>query len=377
MNVRRFEVTNQIKYLSLDAIKQGIATPAVSRWAYILHDKDDAEAHYHVMVWLSYPCDTFYIAKWFGVEEQFVNKMHSECGALEYLTHKNAPDKYQYADSEVVSNFNIQQEIEKQKKKKSRDARLAEIINGIDAGTIREFNLHDYVTAVEYNSYRRGIENAFAYRKMKLREQERNMQCIFITGQSGSGKTTYAKQIAQEHGFSVFVSSGSNDVLDGYAGQECIILDDLRPSCMGLSDLLKMLDNNTSSTVKSRYFNKVLECKMIIITTTKSLETFFSEVFEKENESAIQLMRRCETVVEMDTDKIVFKVWQKKSRQYKAFRSIDNFVLDSFKVDDMTEAEALDKLSSLLHLSVDVVDELKNNGAEYLDGQLQLSDNPF
>lgn len=39
-----------------------------------------------------------------------------------------------------------------------------------------------------------------------------------------------------------------------------IILVDLRPSCMGLSDLLKMLDNNTSSTVKSRYKNKVLEC---------------------------------------------------------------------------------------------------------------------
>ena len=95
------------------------------------------------------------------------------------------------------------------------------------------------------------------------------MNCIFITGASGTGKSTYAKQIASENNLSVYISSGSNDVLDDYQGQDCIILDDLRPSCMGLSDLLKMLDNNTASTVKSRYKNKVLECKMIIITTTR------------------------------------------------------------------------------------------------------------
>ncbi|MGM8317295.1 AAA family ATPase, partial [Clostridium perfringens] len=83
------------------------------------------------------------------------------------------------------------------------------------------------------------------------------MECYFVTGKSGTGKTTYAKQLAKEKGYSVYISSGSNDVLDSYQGQDCIILDDLRPSCMGLSDLLKMLDNNTSSTVKSRYKNKV------------------------------------------------------------------------------------------------------------------------
>lgn len=99
-------------------------------------------------------------------------------------------------------------------------------------------------------------------------------------------------------------------------------------------------------------------------------------------------MRRCETVVEMDTEKIVIKVWQKKSRQYKAFNPISNFVLDQFKVEDMTEEQMLDKISEVLHLSADVVDELKNNGAEYLNGQTQydtkklphfdeLSDNPF
>ncbi|MFT2804469.1 tRNA methyl transferase PRC-barrel domain-containing protein, partial [Candidatus Phytoplasma asteris] len=79
-----------------------------------------------------------------------------------------------------------------------------------------------------------------------LKGIERNMECVFITGMSGSGKTTLAKKIAKDKNYQTYISSGSNDVLDDYQGQECIILDDLRSNCLGLTDLLKMLDNNTS-----------------------------------------------------------------------------------------------------------------------------------
>lgn len=394
MKRRKYEVVSDLEHLPKEKMLEGIANSAVRQWAYILHDKDVNEdgtpvkPHWHVHVYLNDSYDSKYVARWFGVPEHLLEKIKDDEGSLEYLTHANRPEKHRYAKEEVVANFDLEEEIKKAKERKAKKMRLSDLLHGIDDGTIRRYNLYDYVSVEEYYSFARAIEKAFEYRTMRLRGADRNMQCIFITGQSGSGKTTYAKQLAENSGFSVFVSSGSNDVLDGYAGQECIILDDLRPSCMGLSDLLKMLDNNTSSTVKSRYFNKVLECKMIIITTTKSLETFFSEVFERENESAIQLMRRCETVVEMDTEKIVIKVWQKKSRQYKAFNPIRNFVLDQFKVEDMTEEQMLDKISEVLHLSADVVDELKNNGAEYLNGQTQydtkklphfdeLSDNPF
>lgn len=95
--------------------------------------------------------------------------------------------------------------------------------------------------------------------------------------------------MCEDKGYSVFVSSGSNDVLDGYAEQDCIILDDLRPSCMGLSDLLKMLDNNTASTVKSRYKNKVLECKLIIVTSVLKIDEFFNGVFKEQKEPIVQL----------------------------------------------------------------------------------------
>lgn len=150
------------------------------------------------------------------------------------------------------------------------------------------------------------------------------MECYFITGKSGTGKTTYAKQLAKEMGYSVYISSGSNDVLDSYQGQDCIILDDLRPSCMGLSDLLKMLDNNTSSTVKSRYKNKVLECKLIIITTTLDIDTFFSNVFKDQEESCVQLKRRCGYHLTVTMEDIFIKKWLKGANEYSKAVRIPN-----------------------------------------------------
>nr|WP_305147408.1 hypothetical protein [Butyricicoccus faecihominis] len=153
------------------------------------------------------------------------------------------------------------------------------------------------------------------------------MRCIYITGDSGTGKTTYAKEYAKKQGYSIFVSSGSNDVLDGYKGQDCIILDDLRPSSLGLSDLLKLLDNNTSSTVKSRYRNKVLECKVIIITTTLGINEFFRNVFSEEPETIVQLKRRCGTMILFPknvNDKLILKVYDSSTRDYVLAGEIPN-----------------------------------------------------
>ena len=83
------------------------------------------------------------------------------------------------------------------------------------------------------------------------------MECIYITGSSGSGKTTLARKIAESHGLAYFISSGSNDIMDGYGQEPCLIVDDIRPSVLGLSDLLKMLDPHTACSVGSRYKTKM------------------------------------------------------------------------------------------------------------------------
>lgn len=385
MKKRKYEIVSDTEHLKESEIKKALEKSPISRYAYALHDKDKhadgtkKKAHFHILVWLPYSVDSRYVAEWFGVAENFVQSVKSEVGALAYLTHQNAPDKFQYGSDIVKSNFDLDEEIEKERGKIASKNRLDEIITGIDDGTIREYDLYKHVSAYEYYKYRRAIESAYSFRKMRLREVEREMNCVFITGPSGSGKTTYAKRVAADRGMSVFVSSGSNDVLDGYMGQECIILDDLRPSCMGLSDLLKMLDNNTASTVKSRYFNKVLECRLIIITTTKPIETFFAEVFEKENESAIQLMRRCTVKMEFTADYIVTYAWNPVKQTYVQLMKTPNIVLAELGIRDYTKEEAINMVADVLGQSADALKELAQNSADYeqLDGQVELSDMPF
>lgn len=359
---RNIEIMQQTGFLpdgKIDAIADILNTSdKIRNYAYILHDKDKKEdgtvkpPHYHIMVRFT---DAYKLKTIMGIfdnliPEQYFEGIKGRWGdALAYLTHSNAPKKHQYNPAAVVSNFAWEKEAAEAKKIKE----LEEVIDKIDSGEIRLFNYTDYMTANFYAKYRRQIDTAFKFRndRLKSKEVNRNMRCIYIMGGSGTGKTTYAKEYAKKLGYSTFISSGSNDPLDGYAGQDCIILDDLRPSCMGLSDLLKMLDNNTASTVKSRYFNKVLECKLIIITTTLDIESFFKNVFSEETEACKQLKRRCDLVVEFPqdetTDKLKIYQYNIKADCYDLLGYQDN-PLQRFVREDKERKERAIKAMSVL-----------------------------
>lgn len=331
MKCKLMEICQQLKYLTKEQLDKGLLSNYIQDYAYILHDKDKREdgslkePHYHIMIRLKDSTDSKYISKVFDVEEQYINKVKGKwVDVLLYLTHKNALDKFQYDDSRVVSNFDFVKVRDEELSKKNNNNRWNEICKLIDDGALKRYNYSEFINIEEYVKYERKMELAFKYRMNKMRGVNRMMECVFITGESGCGKTTYAKEIAKNKEYSIYVSSGSNDVLDSYSGEDCLILDDLRPSCLGLSDLLKMLDNNTSSTVKSRYYNKVLECKMIIITTVLSIDNFFNNVFEKENEPMVQLKRRCKTYISMDCDNMEVSVYNSKDRDYKLVAVYEN-----------------------------------------------------
>lgn len=319
-------------------------------YAYILHDKDfkkdgtKREPHWHILIKMDNAYTFKYIAKRFGIEEQYVNKINTRfSNALNYLTHNTEQakkdKKYQYDDEEVKSNYKWQNERQKAIDVDNNKNRKFEIVELIANGTIREFNYYNYVSDKEYIKYKKDMDLAFKYRKDKIKGEERNMECIFLTGTSGSGKTTYAKMYAKQLGYSYYVSSGSNDVLDGYEGQDCIILDDLRPSCLGLSDLLKLLDNHTASTVKSRYSNKVLECKLIIITTILDLDNFFKNVFSEDKEPILQLKRRCTTKIRMTKEKLYISLFDVGFGDYGDEVCYKNPVQDKYNIDDFKTIE--------------------------------------
>lgn len=367
MQVRLCEIVSDVEHINIEEIKKVLDNQKPFKdYAYILHDKDTyteddeaknpdhkadttKKAHYHIAIRLEYGVDIKYIAKWLSVKENFINKVKGKwVDMLKYLTHENAPTKYQYTEDEVISNYNWKVEKAKAINKTNSDARKSEIINAIVNGDIREFNYNDYITIDEYDKYKKSIDNAFKYRTDKIKRGQRNMECVYITGKSGTGKSTYAKMMCEDKGYSPFVSSGSNDVLDGYAGEDCIILDDLRPSCMGLSDLLKMLDNNTASTVKSRYKNKVLECKLIIVTSVLKIDEFFNGVFKEQKEPIVQLKRRCKLHLRFEQDHYYASIFDDKTGDYSEEFEYINPVAAIYPKVELTTEEKINYINNLL-----------------------------
>ena len=397
-SVRCIEIEQQIQYgFNADCIKKFIEDMPTNKYLYIQHGRnvyddmgmpvEDKEPHFHLYIWFKSPVPTQNIVNKLnslgckcGIEQ--LEKIKKDDSAIAYATHENC-DKPTYSRKGVVANFEFDTIIDKEVARKNarhNSERANEILDMVDKGEIKEYNLHEKLSIIEYNTYKREIENGFSYRANRLRnEVDRIMECIFITGESGTGKTTYAKQLAKQHNYSVFVSSGSNDVLDGYAGQECIILDDLRASSMALADLLKMLDNNTASTVKSRYRNKILECRLIIITTTVNINTFFNNVFKDDKESAIQLKRRCRLLVRMSQDNIETWLYNEKLQDYECVGKMPNVVLAEYKKPELTGDEKLSIVKNMLGGLGDMLKNVSERVEDYqqMDLREMINENPF
>ncbi len=139
----------------------------------------------------------------------------------------------------------------------------------------------------EFECRSRRYDKAVKFRQLQI--ADRNLEVVYICGQSGSGKTTLAKYYASKLNYDYFVSGGGEDFLDGYDKEECIILDDFRSGSMRFSEMLKFLDNNTNSSVKSRYNNKdISNCKLMFITTVFKPTELYNNIFKNEDGSTNQ-----------------------------------------------------------------------------------------
>lgn len=120
-----------LSYLSKQDIQDILDNKSnqIQQYAYILHDQDifltdkiDSDTglytahkgdlkkeHCHIYLKLYNSRDINEICRWFSKNSkgEKVNclreKVRSRIGVLNYLTHKNSPDKHQYSDSDVVS----------------------------------------------------------------------------------------------------------------------------------------------------------------------------------------------------------------------------------------------------------------------------------
>lgn len=135
------------------------------------------------------------------------------------------------------------------------------------------------------------LKERYALYLDSIKDRKSNKQVFYIQGTAGSGKTTYAKILGEKYyGIDdVYISSNGEKMFDEYNGERVIILDDFRDSDMRYSQLLKLLDNNTTACAGARYHNKNLaRCEIIIITSTIAP----TDIYKGIEEERFQLYRR-------------------------------------------------------------------------------------
>lgn len=303
MYLKHCEIVIDEDKLKVDIQQTCMEYKSIKQWAYILHDKDDTRPHYHIYLnFGSSGIDTKNVANWFKL--YFVNDKGEECTGenfiqkikgkktdmLLYLTH-GQPDqkyKYQYDPTEVHANFDFREEIKKSK-------------------IIGDFTNYSYAQMITYIKTLNQKEQIKAYRELeglwKIHckylnlNPNRNIEVVFIYGEAGTGKTTYAKRMLDKLGYDYAISSSSNDPLQDYMGQKALILDDLRDSTFEYEDLLKMLDNNTRTSVKSRFENKTFNGNMIVITSPVPIHKWYTTGRDFEFDKLNQLYRRISTYI--------------------------------------------------------------------------------
>ena len=308
MHLKQYEIVQNQDLLKVDIQEVMMTHKTIKHYAYILHDKDDTRPHYHIYVnFGNSGVDSADVAKWFGVPENFVNKIRGRrTDMLLYLTHgqDNQKHKHQYSPSEVVANFDFELEIEKSK-------------------ILGNFEKYSYAEQLKYVDGLAVSEKAKAFSQLeklwRLQCQclslttDRSITVVFVCGKAGAGKTYYAKKLLASFGFDYCISSSSNDPFQDYLGQKGMILDDLRYMDFELPDLLKILDNNTASSVKSRFANKVFNGEMIVITSSVPLRYWYPQYRFNKDDTLEQLYRRINFYVKVEEQEItVFKALDEK-----------------------------------------------------------------
>lgn len=301
--IRMFEIMNECERIDIDKIVNWL-NGLDCKYLAVKHDKDTPRApHYHIFVKLENKRSISDISKFCGVPKNFIQKIKGWKNALGYAFHftSGAIDdgKHIYDESAIIFSRDIDIDAVFRTAKEYDDKRehnkaLLQLLYDYGECKISKLDVLKHFSAEDYNKNALLFKRMQEYRVMKVRD--RQMDVIYITGPSGSGKTTLAKYMARSMKYDFFVSGSGKDVLDGYDKEECIILDDLRGDVFTKAELFKLTDNNTNSSVKSRFKNKDISyCKLMIITSIKTPKDLYNwDTFTQEDkdETFSQFARR-------------------------------------------------------------------------------------
>ena len=303
--------TGLIEYTTkdiIDILEDWCKTKKGIRYFFILHDKDiitkedlEKEDYYK-----SFPKDSigtlkaphFHIVIVFdstnGVDKKTIlskfpygscQKARDKYGdvtrAVQYLIHKNHRDKYQYDSEDIITNDPIELSRYLSVDFSQRLSKDSVIIN-LQNGLLRLYQIYDknIVDDLTLHKYEKHFINAadIFYERYRLDYIEKSSTKLFILqGESRSGKTTYAFARSIENGLKLAKSSGSNDYMQHYKGQEAFLLDEFDESAVLIKNLLSFVDPNHAGDLPRRFRNLVFVGKYIFITLNDNWEDVYTK----------------------------------------------------------------------------------------------------
>lgn len=322
----------QLKHLPTETIDNLIIEVEKTnpkKYALIVHDKDKdeqgepVEEHVHLMISYENGRSVKNTAKKLKDKPQYIQIWNGKAeNGYSYLIHatKDSITKYQYSPSEVRANFNYQEEIRRitEKVEKSRQLKNSELLlDALYKGEITKEEIEKSLSGSQYGRMKRQIEDVWSKHlqfkakewREEMKKSGKQIEVIWISGKSGTGKTSLAKAYAEKLNRPYFITGSSRDIFQNYSGEHTMIIDEFRVNMIQYPDLLRILDPFGSQVMApSRYSDKALSCDLIIITSPYSPVAFYNKLFAKEFENTIdsleQLLRRITLTIEMDDSHI-------------------------------------------------------------------------
>lgn len=157
------------------------------KFAIAYHDKDVLEngtpkkPHYHLIMWFDREKSINQVAKMLSIEVNRVEWKADIYGTIQYLIHKNHPNKYQYLDSIIHTTIeNIDEYLYPKKKEKTSETDDLRVIMSYIRNHIDNIRLYDiYCFCIDndcWSSYRRN----YSIIKDILKEERYTTQNKFI-----------------------------------------------------------------------------------------------------------------------------------------------------------------------------------------------------
>lgn len=80
--------------------------PDFDTWAYIKHvpDVENGSEHYHFYIHIKQPCSIKVFADKLDIAPNLIEWVRNKTKMIQYLIHKNNPEKHQYTDVEITTN---------------------------------------------------------------------------------------------------------------------------------------------------------------------------------------------------------------------------------------------------------------------------------